>query len=203
MINLLKIFLKYAHVSYFHHFTNWNVQFWVLLSLSTMISKISTLLNKKMCAPLSPRGRGSFTSTVSKEMNNLPRLPQIFIGNWAAAYYSCGWPDLRGLNRSCGWFYPAANRRSGGWIRFATVSSSGSWIQVTTESSCSGWLHPTAKSYSWLEFRQLDTSCGCHKFLRMDTSYDWLHRMADSSSGGWIQVVANSILWLTLVSAAV
>ena len=39
--NLFKIFLKYAHVSYFHHFTNWNVQFWVLLSLSTMISKIN------------------------------------------------------------------------------------------------------------------------------------------------------------------
>ena len=197
MINLLKIFLKYAHVSYFHHFTNWNVQFWVLLSLSTMISKISTLLNKKMCAPLSPRGRGSFTSAVSKEMNNLPRLPQIFIGNWAAAYYSCGWPDLRGLNRSCGWFYPAANRRSGGWIRFATVSSSGGWIQVTTESSCSGWLHPTAKSDSWLEFRQLtgvptaDWSSG-----------SWIQVAAVTSSSEWIQVTTDCIVWLTLVPAA-
>ena len=33
----------------------------------------------------------SFTSTVLKEMNNLPRLPRIFIGNWAATCYSCGW----------------------------------------------------------------------------------------------------------------
>ena len=51
-----------------------------------------------------------FSLTVLKEINNLPRLPWIFIGNWAAACYNCHWS------------YPAADAISEGWIRVAADS---------------------------------------------------------------------------------
>ena len=43
VINLFKIFLKYAHVSYFHHFTNWNVQFWVDSSSGGLTRNVADL----------------------------------------------------------------------------------------------------------------------------------------------------------------
>ena len=74
---------------------------------------------------------------VSKEMNNLPRLLWIFIGNWAVARYSAAdsilqltqvsaaahelrlivsydWLEFQQLDTSCDWFYPAADSNSGG-----------------------------------------------------------------------------------------
>ena len=113
-----------------------------------------------------------FTSTVLKEMIDLPRLPRIFIGNWGAAclqqrlILSCGWLEFRGPNASCSWFYLAASSSSDSWIRVAAVSDPGGWIQVTAEPSSSGWIQLTA----------------------------------DSSSGGWIRVAADSILRLSRVS---
>ena len=74
-----------------------------------------------MCARLIPSW--SFTSTFLKKMNKLSLLPRMFIGNWAAACYSCSLfyssadPNSRGLNTSFGWFYPAANSSSCDWIR--------------------------------------------------------------------------------------
>ena len=107
---------------------NWNVQFWVLLSLSTMISKINTKLNKGTCAhPLVIVHFDSF-----ERNENLSRLPQIFSRNWAAACYSCGW------------FYPVADPIPSGWIRVAAISIPDSWIQVTFESSSDGWIQVTA-----------------------------------------------------------
>ena len=88
---------------------------------------------------------------------------------------------------------------------------------------------PEAKYELWLilscgqlEFRQLDTICGCLEAWRLDSSYDWvefrwlstsyscLHPTTDSSSGDSIRltadsqlrVVINSILWLTRVPSA-
>ena len=74
---------------------------------------------------------------------------------------------------------------------------------------------PEAKYELWLilscgllEFRQLDTICGCLEAWRLDSSYDWvefrwlstsyscLHPTTDSSSGSWIRVAADSILRL-------
>ena len=90
----------------------------------------------------------SFTSTVLKEMNNLPRLPQIFIGNWAATCYSCGWIRV------------AAFSSPSGWIQVTTESNSGGWIQVTAESiirltrvpAAAYGLRPTPY-HGWLDFR--------------------------------------------------
>ena len=128
--------------------------------------------NKKMCASLawSP---WTFTSTVSKEMNNLPRLPRILMGNWAAAYYSCSW------------FYPTPDSSSGGWIRVAADSILR--LNRVPASECKLRL---ILSHGWLVFRQPDTSCS------------WFCLTADSSSGGWIRVAADSILRLTRVPAA-
>ena len=55
---------------------------------------------------------------------------------------------------------------------------------------CKSRLTP---SYSWIEFRQLDTTCSCLKFWRLDASYGWLHPTADSSSDSCIRVAADSI----------
>ena len=168
----------------------------------------------------------TFTSTVSKEMNNLPRLPWILMGNWAVACYSCVWfypttestsggwirvaadPILRLtqvpaagyklrlilscswlefwlLNTSCGWFSPTVDSSSGGWIRVAA-----DYIMWLARIPAVGYKLRLIPSHGWLEFQQLDTSCG------------WFHPTAVPSSGGWIPVVGDSILWLTRVPAA-
>ena len=150
----------------------------------------------------------TFTSMVSKEMNNLPQLPWIFIGNWAVARYSaadsilqltqvsaagyelrlilsCSWLEFRRLDKSWGWFYPAADPSSGGWTR--VTADSILWLT---------WV-PAARyelrlilPCSWLEFRRLDESCS------------WFYPAAGPSSGDWIRVAADSILQLTWVLAA-
>ena len=177
-----------------------------------------------MCAPLIPSW--SFPSTVLKEMNTLPWLPRIFIGNWAAACYSCSW------------FYPAADPISGDWIRVVAdyilrltrspaasynlrlsrvpaVDSSYDWVELwqldtryvwfhpTTDSSSSGWKRVAADSIPWLTRvpatgyeLQLTLSYGWLEFRQLDTTYSW----ADSSCG-WLRVVADSILRLTRVPA--
>ena len=136
-------------------------------------------------------------------MNNLPRLPRIFIDDWAAPCYSYGW------------FYPAADPISGGWIRVAADYSCGQLELRRLHTTCGclesrrldssyDWVELLRldTSYGWLEFRQLDTSCGRLKFRPLDTSCGWLHSTADSSSGSWIRVATDSILWLTLVPSA-
>ena len=160
-----------------------------------------------MWTPLIPSW--SVTSTVLKEMNNLSWLPRIFIGNWAAACYGCGW------------FYPAAGRNCGNWIRVAPdsilrltrVTAAGydlrlswvptagcnlrltpsyAWIRVAADSIlrltrvlASGYELRMTPTHVWLEFR------------RLDTSYTWLHPTTDSSSGGCIRLNADSTLPLT------
>ena len=128
-----------------------------------------------------------FDCLESKIMNNLPRLPGIFIGQWM----SCGLLQLR-LILPCG------------WIRVAAVSRPGGWIQVTTESSSSGWIQVTADSILWLTRvsaarygLRLTPSNGWLEFRQLDTSYSWLYPTADSSSGGWNWLKADSILRLT------
>ena len=158
------------------------MQFWVSLSLSTMISSnINTAKQRNVCLSLRDR------------------LHQQFQKKWIICLNYPGFlsgMELRGLLQlrlipSCG------------WIRVAVISSPGGWIQVTTKSRFGGWIRVTAESmlrltrvpaagyglrptpyHGWLEFRQLDTS------------YSWLHPTADSNSGGWIGLKADSILWL-------
>ena len=105
-------------------------------------------------------------------MNNLPRLPWIFIGNGAARLVTAAADSILRLDTSCGclesWLDPAAGYK----LRLSRVS-------------VAGYELPLNPSYGWLEFRQLDTS------------YSWLHPTADSNSGGWIGLKADSILWLT------
>ena len=150
----------------------------------------------------------ALTSTVSKKMNNLLQLPQIFIGNWAAAGYSatdsilwltrvpvagyklqlilsCSWLECRQLDKRCGWFYPAADSSSDDWIRVAADS-----ILQLTQIPAAGYELRLILSCGWLEFLFLDTSCG------------WSYPAADSSCGSWIWVVADSILRLTQIQAA-
>ena len=130
-----------------------------------------------MCAPLIPSW--SFPSTVLKEMNTLPWLPRIFIGNWAAACYSCSW------------FYPAADPISGDWIRVVA-----DYILRPTRSPAASYnlrlsrVPAVDSSYDWFELWQ------------RDTKYVWFHPTTDSSSSGWKRVAADSILRLTRVPAA-
>ena len=168
--NMLKVFLNYIYVSYIHHFTNWNYNFECYCHYPPWYLRY-THNNKKVCAPLawSP---WTFTSTVSKEMNNLPQLPQILIGNWDVACYSCGW------------FHPTTDLSSGGWIRVGADS-----ILRLTWVSAAGFEFRLILSYGWLEFQRL------HK------SRSWFSPAAESSSSGWKQVVAHFITWLTRVPA--
>ena len=112
--------------------------------------------------------------------SHLPQLPWILIGNWATAFYSCSY-----------------NSSPRGWIRVAAVLSSSGWVQVTvdyilplTRVLAAGFELRLILSWSWLEFRWLDTSCAWH--LPTD----------DLSSGGWIRVKVDSILQLTWFPAA-
>ena len=140
----------------------------------------------------------TITSTVLKEMNNLPQLPWVFIRNWAVACYSAAssilwltrvlaagyelrlilsynWLEFRQLDTSCSWFYPAADSNSDSWIRVAA-----DFILWLTQVPAAGYELRLIPSYSWLEFWQLNRSC-C-----------WFHPTADSSSSGWTGVVADS-----------
>ena len=128
------------------------MQFWVLLSLSTMISNINTLLAKQGNVPL-----WSFTSTVSKEMNNLRRLLWIFIGNWvAAACYSYGW------------FYPGYELQlttSYGWLEFRRLDTT----YAATDSSCNGWFETCDQSTT----SRILTRCPLTSNPRFNSSVCW------------------------------
>ena len=148
MINLFKIFLKYAHVSYFHHFVNWNMQFWVLLPLSTMISKKNTWTRECVYTFLlvivhfDSFERYEQFASINPDFHRELRCD--LLQQWLIL--SCSWLEFQGLNASCGWFYPAANSSSGGWIQVAAVLSLSNWIYVTAESSSSGWIWLIADS---------------------------------------------------------
>ena len=114
-----------------------------------------------------------FTSTVLKEMNNLPWLPRIFIGNCAAVCYSGDW------------FYPAAGYE----LRLSRVPAAGYklWLSRLLVARYKSRLTPSS---GCLEFRRLDKGCGC------------LLPTADLCSGSWIWVTGHYILRLTRVPAA-
>ena len=117
------------------------------------------------------------------EMNNLLRLPQIFIENWAAADFvlrldtSCGCLEPRRLDTSYDWVKFQQLDTSYGWIHLASVSgsmadlSSGSWIQVTAD-----YILRLARALVAGYDLRLIPSCG------------------------WLRVAADSILRLTRVS---
>ena len=114
-----------------------------------------------------------FDSFESKIMDNLPRLPRIFIGHWAAACYSYDW------------FYPAAGYE----LRLSRVLAAEYKLRLSRVPAVGYKLRLTL-SYGWLEFR------------RLDTGYGWLRQMADLSSDSWIRVTADYILRLIRVPAA-
>ena len=153
----------------------------------------------------------TFTSMVSKEMNNLPRLPWILIGNWAVARYSaadsilqltqvsaagyelrlilsCSWLEFRRLDESCGWFHHTADSSFSDWTRVAANSI----LQLfrIPAAGCKLWL---TLSCSWLESQ------------RLDTSYSWFHPAADYElrlilSCGWLKIrrLDSTCGWLIL-----
>ena len=146
----------------------------------------------------------SFTSTVSKETNNLPRLPAILIWNWAVACYSCGWPDFWRLDTSCGCFEAWRLDTSYDRVQFQRLDTSYGWLQYSADSSSGGWIRVTADSI--LQLTQVSAagyelrptpSHGSFEFRKLDTSYSWQHPTSDSSSSGWIRLKADSILRLT------
>ena len=112
---------------------------------------------------------------VYKEINSLPRLPRILIGNWAAAFYSCGWFESRRLDTSYGWLHPRADSSSGGWIRVIAGS-----ILRLTQVPAAGYDLRLIPSCDWL-WVAADSSCGWLEFRRLDTSYSWFH-----STCGWL-----------------
>ena len=114
-----------------------------------------------------------FDSFESKIMNNLPRLPRIFIGHWAAACYSYDW------------FYPAPGYE----LRLSRVLPAEYKLRPSRVPAVGYKLRLTL-SYSWLEFR------------RLDTGYGRLRQMADLSSDIWIRVTADFILRPIRVPAA-
>ena len=121
---------------------------------------------------------------------------------------------------------PIYQKRSWLWIatdsilRLTRVPAAGHELRLSRV-PVAGYKLRLTPSYSWHEFRRLDTSCGwfhppvdCSsgvwirvaadfvprwlEFRRLDTSYSWLQPTADSRSGGWIQLKADSILELTM-----
>ena len=114
-----------------------------------------------------------FTSTVLKEINNLPRLPRIFIGNWAAACYNCGW------------IYPAAGYK----LQLSRAPAAGYKLQMSPVPAA-GYKLQLTPSYGWLKFRWLDTS------------YSWFYPAANSSSGSSIRVAVDSVTQVTWVPTA-
>ena len=142
-----------------------------------------------MCAPLIPLWL--FTLTVSKEMNNSPRLLRIFIRNWTAV-----------CNR-CGWFYPAAEPNSGSYIRVAADSilrltwAPAAWYELRLSrvpaagTSC-GWFYPTPNSSSgdWIRVTgdyilQLTRVPAAGYDLRLILSCGWLE------SADWTRLAAD------------
>ena len=127
----------------------------------------------------------SFNSTVLKEMNNLPQLTWIFIGNWAAVSYSCSW------------FYPAADQISRGWIEIVADS-----ILQPSRVPVAGYKLRLSRVLSVGYKLWLTPFYGSLECPRQDTGCDRLHPMADLSSSGWVRGTADYILQLTRVASA-
>ena len=140
-----------------------------------------------------------FDSFEKKMMNNLPRLPRISIGNWAAVCYSCGW------------FYLA----TGYELRLFRVPAAGCKLRQS-QFPAAGYKLRLTPSYGWFEFRWLDTGCGRLRPGAGLSSSSWIWVTADFilrltrgpatgydlrliPSHGWLQVAADSFLWLTRV----
>ena len=98
---------------------------------------------------------------------------------------SSDWIEFWLLDTSCGWSYPTDDSSSSGWIRVAVYS-----ILRLTRVPAVGCKLRVIPSHGWLEFLQLDRSCG------------WFYHTTDLSSSGWIRVATDSILRLFRVSAA-
>ena len=159
-------------------------------------------------------------------MNKLPRLPRIFIENWAAARYSaadsilwltqvpaadyelrliisCSWLEFWWLDKSCSLFYPAADSSSGSWVWVAGDSITMEYDLHNNYSSSGGWIGVVADSITRLTRVPaagyelwLTQSCGWRESRQLDTSCGWFYPTTDSSSDGWIWVAADSILRL-------
>ena len=77
-------------------------------------------------------------------------------------------------------------------LQLSQVPAAGFKLRLS-RAPAAGYKSRLTPSYSWIEFRQLDTTCSCLKFWRLDASYGWLHPTADSSSDSCIRVAADSI----------
>ena len=77
-------------------------------------------------------------------MNNLPRLPQIFVENWAAADFV-----LR-LDTSCGCLEPRRLDTSYDWVKFQQLDTSYGWIHPASVSGSGGWIRVAANSVPWV-----------------------------------------------------
>ena len=126
---------------------------------------------------------------VYKEINSLPRLPRILIGNWAAAFYSCGWFESRRLDKSYGWLHPRADSSSGGWIRVADDS-----ILRLTRVLVARYELRLTPSNGWLEFQRLDRSYSWLEFWRLDTTWGWFRPAADHV----LRLTRVPVAWLDL-----
>ena len=145
--------------------------------------------------------------SLQKFANNFPLLPRIFNSYWGAACYSCSW------------FYSVADPSSRASARVIADSILRlTWVPVAgyelrlSRVSVAGYKLQLTPSYGWLEFWQLDTSCGWFILrltrapatgydLRLIPSCSWLRVAVDSSFGDWIRVIADSILQLTRAPA--
>ena len=160
-------------------------QFWVLLWLSNVISKINKRIEQF----------ASITPDLYWELRcGLLQLRLIL---------SCHWLDFRRQNTSCSRFYPAANSNSGGWIQVAAVSSSGGWIQVTADSillltpvPAAGYELGLILSCGWL-WVAADSSFGGSIWVTADSilwltiSWGWFYPAAVSSSAEWTRLATG------------
>ena len=188
MINLFKIFLKNVHVSYFQHFTNWNVQYWVLLSLSTMISKINTWQhNKKICSLMNLDCWMNFDFDGLQRNEQFASITPDFHRELSCGSLQCGWFILR-LTRVLAAGYELRLILSYDWLRLTRVPAAGyelrlipspSWFESQRLNTSCGWFHLTAvwSSGGWM--RVVALSCGWLESRRLDTSYSWFHLAAD------------------------
>ena len=144
----------------------------------------------------------------------MPWLPRIFIRNWAAASYSCGW------------FHTTTDLSSGGWIRveadifydwlefrwpdkscdclkFRRLDTNFCWFHHTADLSSNGWIGVAADSILWSTRvsatryeLQLIPSCdwlrvAVYSILRLATSCSLFYPAADLRSAGWIRLAAD------------
>ena len=136
----------------------------------------------------------SFTSTVSKEMNNLPRLPW-FSSGIELRLVTTEADSILTLDTSCGCLKSRQLK-----LQLSRVPVAGYELRLNL-------------SYGWLEFRRLDMGC-----IMADLSFGSLIRVTADyilrlirvlaagydlrliQSCGWLRVAADSVLRLTRVS---